>query len=57
MEEKDWKEFVDTGEINPRVLVNIALKFKEHKQLNEKEIAVYREKSNVIEFLLRSIKK
>jgi len=54
MTNKTWNKYVDSGEIPHFILIQIAIKLTQHKQLTKQELSIYTTHSNEIEQLLKS---
>lgn len=52
MTEEEWGKFVDNGIVSTKMLSEIAFKICMHNALDDREISVYRENSNIIEKLI-----
>jgi hypothetical protein len=53
--DRDYNRFVDTGEINQKILTRIAKKVMKTQQLNEREMAIFVGKTSEINEILRNI--
>jgi hypothetical protein len=53
--DRDYNRFVDTGEINQKILTRIAKKVMKNQQLNEREMVIFVGKTSEINEILRNI--
>ena len=53
--EKDWQDWVETGEASDRLLMQIALKIKMSHSLGQREASIYVFHAKEIESLLKEI--
>tara|TARA_R110002153_G_scaffold200021_1_gene353388 strand:+ start:452 stop:625 length:174 start_codon:yes stop_codon:yes gene_type:complete len=52
MSDKDWKNFVDEGEVGIELLEGIAVKIKYQIEISDREVSVYQAYGEKIEQLL-----
>lgn len=52
---RDWQDWVETGEASDRLLMQIALKIKMGHELGEREASIYVFHASEIEDLLKTI--
>ena len=57
MDNKEWKQYVETGNVTIRFLKAMAQKIKDGDKLNAQYLAVYQTHSDIIELLLSKISK
>jgi hypothetical protein len=50
---KDWKRYVDTGEVGIKILQDIAEVIKTRGTLDSKQLAIYISHSGMVETLLK----
>lgn len=53
MSDKDWKKYVDTGEVSYAVIKDIVNRIRKGETLGIRDLAVYQSNNEMIEVLLR----
>jgi hypothetical protein len=49
----EWKHYIDTGEVSNAIIENLVNMIINNKELSIKDIAIYINNSNTIEYLLK----